>query len=170
MPYGDPSDRKTKIGPMARADLRDALVKQLEETTSRGGRIATGGKRPPRKGYFLEPTIVTDVAPGMSMFEQETFGPAAAVVRARNAEEAVALANDSNFGLGGNLWTRDIERAKRLAADMETGNVFINGMTASDPRLPFGGVKRSGHFESQTPSVRRRVGSPSTATTPSQPR
>lgn len=145
MPYGDPSDRKTKIGPMARGDLRDALVKQVEETMSRGGRIATGGKRPPRKGYFLEPTIVTDVAPGMSMFEQETFGPAAAVVRARNAEEAVALANDSNFGLGGNLWTRDIERAKRLAADMETGNVFINGMTASDPRLPFGGVKRSGY-------------------------
>jgi acyl-CoA reductase-like NAD-dependent aldehyde dehydrogenase len=145
MPYGDPSDRKTKLGPMARADLRDALVKQIEETTSRGGRLATGGKKPARKGYFLEPTIVTDVAAGMPMFEQETFGPAAAVVRARNAEEAVALANDSKYGLGGNLWTRDVERAKRLAGNMETGNVFINGMTASDPRLPFGGVKRSGY-------------------------
>lgn len=145
MPYGDPSDRKTKVGPMARADLRDALVKQIDETTSHGGRIALGGHKPPRKGYFLEPTIVTDVAPGMAMFEQETFGPAAAVVRARNAEEAVALANDSKYGLGGNLWTRDIERARKLAGDLETGNVFINGMTASDPRLPFGGVKRSGY-------------------------
>ena len=143
--FGDPSDRNNKLGPMARGDLRDGLFKQIEETASRGGRIATGGHKPSRKGYFLEPTIVTDVLPGMPMFEQETFGPAAAVVRARSAEEAVAIANDSQFGLGGNLWTRDLERAKRLAGDMETGNVFINGMTASDPRLPFGGVKRSGY-------------------------
>ncbi|MBV8583612.1 MAG: aldehyde dehydrogenase family protein, partial [Candidatus Eremiobacteraeota bacterium] len=143
--FGDPSDRNNKLGPMARGDLRDGLFKQIEETASRGGRIATGGHKPARKGYFLEPTIVTDVLPGMPMFEQETFGPAAAVVRARSAEEAVAIANDSQFGLGGNLWTRDLERAKRLAGDMETGNVFINGMTASDPRLPFGGVKRSGY-------------------------
>jgi succinate-semialdehyde dehydrogenase/glutarate-semialdehyde dehydrogenase len=143
--YGDPSDRANKLGPMARSDLRDALYEQIESTTKRGGKIATGGKKPSRKGYFLEPTIVSDVAPGMTMFEQETFGPAAAVVRARDAREAIALANDSDFGLGGNLWTTDIERAKKLAGDMETGGVFINGMTASDARLPFGGVKRSGY-------------------------
>jgi len=143
--YGDPSDRSNKLGPMARSDLRDALYEQIESTAARGAKIATGGKKPSRKGYFLEPTIVTDVAPGMVMFEQETFGPAAAVVRARDAREAIALANDSEFGLGGNLWTRDVERAKALAGDMETGNVFINGMTASDWRLPFGGVKRSGY-------------------------
>lgn len=143
--YGDPSDRANKLGPLARGDLRDALYEQIEESAARGARIATGGRKPARKGYFLEPTIVTDVTPGMAMFEQETFGPAAAVVRVRDAEEAVALANDSQFGLGGNLWTRDIARAKRLAGDLETGNVFINGMTASDPRLPFGGVKRSGY-------------------------
>ena len=143
--YGDPSDRANKLGPMARSDLRDALYDQIENTAARGGKIATGGKKPSRKGYFLEPTIVSDVAPGMVMFEQETFGPAAAVVRARDAREAIALANDSDFGLGGNLWTRDIERAKKLAGDMETGGVFINGMTASDSRLPFGGVKRSGY-------------------------
>jgi len=143
--YGDPSDRANKLGPMARSDLRDALYDQIENTAARGGKIATGGKKPSRKGYFLEPTIVSDVAPGMVMFDQETFGPAAAVVRARDAREAIALANDSDFGLGGNLWTRDIERAKKLAGDMETGGVFINGMTASDSRLPFGGVKRSGY-------------------------
>ncbi|HTX02039.1 MAG TPA: NAD-dependent succinate-semialdehyde dehydrogenase [Candidatus Acidoferrales bacterium] len=143
--YGDPSDRANKLGPMARGDLRDALYNQIESTAAQGGKIATGGKKPARKGYFLEPTIVSDVAPGMPMFEQETFGPAAAVVRARDVRDAIALANDSDFGLGGNLWTRDIERAKHLAGDMETGNVFINGMTASDSRLPFGGVKRSGY-------------------------
>src|SRR5579872_338008 len=143
--YGDPNDRANKLGPMARSDLRDALYDQIENTAARGGKIATGGKKPSRKGYFLEPTIVSDVAPGMVMFEQETFGPAAAVVRARDAREAIALANDSDFGLGGNLWTGDIERAKKLAGDMETGGVFINGMTASDSRLPFGGVKRSGY-------------------------
>jgi succinate-semialdehyde dehydrogenase/glutarate-semialdehyde dehydrogenase len=130
---------------MARADLRDALYEQIESTAAHGGKIATGGKKPSRKGYFLEPTIVSEVAPGMAMFEQETFGPAAAVVRAHDAREAIALANDSDFGLGGNVWTTDIERAKKLAADMETGGVFINGMTASDSRLPFGGVKRSGY-------------------------
>jgi acyl-CoA reductase-like NAD-dependent aldehyde dehydrogenase len=143
--YGDPSDRANKLGPMARNDLRDALYEQIESTAKRGGKIATGGKKPAGKGYFLEPTVVSDVAPGMTMFEQETFGPAAAVVRARDAREAIALANDSDFGLGGNLWTTDIERAQKLAGDMETGGVFINGMTASDARLPFGGVKRSGY-------------------------
>ncbi|MBV8599956.1 MAG: NAD-dependent succinate-semialdehyde dehydrogenase [Candidatus Eremiobacteraeota bacterium] len=143
--YGDPTDRSNKLGPLARGDLRDTLAEQIDATKARGGRVATGGRKPPRKGYFFEPTVVVDVLPGMPMFEQETFGPAAAVVRARDADHAVALANDSQFGLGGNLWTRDLERAKRLAADLETGGVFVNGMTASDPRLPFGGIKRSGY-------------------------
>ena len=145
LPYGDPTDRTTKIGPLARPDLRDDLAALVDATVSHGGRVVTGGRKPARKGFFFEPTIVADVAPGMSMFEQETFGPAAAVVKAQDVEQAIALANDSQFGLGGNLWTRDIDRAKRIAGDLETGGVFINGMTASDPRLPFGGVKRSGH-------------------------
>ena len=142
---GDPTDRNTKLGPLARSDLRESLVGQIQGSLARGARIATGGKTPDRKGYYLEPTIVADVVAGMPMFEGETFGPAAAVVKARDVDDAIALANDSDFGLGGNLWTRDLERAKRLAGDMETGGVFINGMTASDPRLPFGGVKRSGY-------------------------
>ena len=91
------------------------------------------------------PTILTNVTPEMPVFREETFGPVAAVIRARNAEHAVELANDSQFGLSGNLWTRDIERARKLARRIESGGVFINGMTASDPCLPFGGVKRSGY-------------------------
>ncbi|HKV56944.1 MAG TPA: aldehyde dehydrogenase family protein, partial [Ktedonobacteraceae bacterium] len=94
---------------------------------------------------FYEPTIIGNVTTEMPMFREETFGPAAAVIIARDADHAVELANDSEFGLGGNLWTQDIERGRALARQLESGGVFINGMTASDPRLPFGGVKRSGY-------------------------
>jgi succinate-semialdehyde dehydrogenase/glutarate-semialdehyde dehydrogenase len=110
-----------------------------------GGRVLLGGQPIEGKGFFYAPTIVTGVTPAMPMFTEETFGPAAAVTRARDTEHAIELANDSPFGLGGNLWTRDIGRARELAHYLESGAVFINGMTASDPRLPFGGVKRSGY-------------------------
>ena len=142
---GDPLNHETQIGPLARADLRDNLGQQVRRSVEMGARIAYGGKRIPGNGAFYEPTIVTDVRPGMPMFNEETFGPAAAVIVARDDEEALALANDSQYGLGGNIWTRDVARARQLARRYETGNVFINGMTASDPRLPFGGVKRSGY-------------------------
>ncbi len=142
---GDPMDRATQIGPLAREDLREALERQVDESVARGAKLALGGKRIDRPGFFYQATIVSEVTPSMPMFGEETFGPAAAVVRARDADAAIALANDSKFGLGGNLWTRDLERAERLATALESGNVFINGMTASDPRLPFGGVKRSGY-------------------------
>lgn len=142
---GDPTERDTRIGPMARADLRDELAGIVAETIAKGARAATGARPIARAGYFYEPTIVVGVEPGMAMFEDETFGPAAAVVRARDAEHAIELANDSDFGLGGSLWTTDIARAKAIAARLESGAVFVNGMTASDPRLPFGGVKHSGY-------------------------
>jgi acyl-CoA reductase-like NAD-dependent aldehyde dehydrogenase len=142
---GDPLDRATTLGPLARADLRDDLARQVEATLRAGARLALGGGVPDRPGFFYDATIVTDVTPGMTMFAEETFGPAAAVIRAKDVEEAIALANDSDFGLGGNLWTADIDRARAIAARLETGGVFINGMTASDPRLPFGGVKKSGY-------------------------
>jgi succinate-semialdehyde dehydrogenase/glutarate-semialdehyde dehydrogenase len=142
---GDPRERDTRIGPMARGDLRDELAGIVAETIAKGARAATGAKSVARDGYFYEPTVIVDVEPGMPMFDDETFGPAAAVVRARDAEHAIELANDSKFGLGGNLWTADIARAKTIAARLESGSVFINGMTASDPRLPFGGVKHSGY-------------------------
>ncbi len=102
-------------------------------------------RRSTRPGFYYAPTVLTGVDDAMPVFREETFGPVAAVVRARDAAHAVALANDSEFGLGGNLWTRDLARARTLAAALESGNVFINGMTASDPRLPFGGVKKSGY-------------------------
>jgi succinate-semialdehyde dehydrogenase/glutarate-semialdehyde dehydrogenase len=142
---GNPLDRTTTLGPLARADLRDALDKQVRDSVAAGARVVTGGKHIDGPGAFYEPTILADVKPGMVAFEEETFGPVAAVVEARDADDAVALANASQYGLGGNLWTRDIGRAEALAARLESGAVFINGMTASDPRLPFGGVKKSGY-------------------------
>lgn len=142
---GDPMDSQTELGPVARNDLRDALQGQIASSVGAGARVLTGGRPIDRKGFFYEPTIVADVTPKMAVFREETFGPAAALIQASSAEHAVELANDSSFGLGGSLWTRDIERAQALAATIESGNVFINGMTASDPRLPFGGVKRSGY-------------------------
>ena len=142
---GDPMDLQTELGPVAREDLRDALDKQIKSSVAQGARIATGGNPVAREGYFYEATVVADVTPSMAVFREETFGPAAAVIKANNADHAVELANDSPFGLGGNLWTKDIERAMKLASRIESGSVFINGMTASDPRLPFGGIKRSGY-------------------------
>ena len=143
---GDPEDRATKMGPLARADLRDDLIKQIDGSTALGAKIALGGsKKPDRAGAYMEATVVIDVDDTMPVFREETFGPVAAVVRARDAEHALALANNSIFGLGGAIWTADIEKAKTFARQMVTGAIFVNGMTASDPRLPFGGVKHSGY-------------------------
>ncbi len=110
-----------------------------------GAKIAVGGGRVAGKGYFFQPTILSDVTSDMPAFREETFGPMAAVIRARDEQDALRLANDSEFGLGAAVWSRDVERAQRLARRIESGQVFVNGMVASDPRLPFGGVKRSGY-------------------------
>ena len=142
---GDPLEYDTRIGPLARRDLRETLDQQVQQSIQQGASVLIGGKAREGKGYFYEPTILTNVTPEMSVFKDETFGPVAAVIRARDVEHAIELANDSKFGLGSNLWTRNIEQARELAARIEAGGVFINGMTASDPRLPFGGVKRSGY-------------------------
>jgi acyl-CoA reductase-like NAD-dependent aldehyde dehydrogenase len=142
---GDPLERGTQIGPMARGDLRDALHQQVRASIAQGAQVLLGGKPRDSKGYYYEPTIMSNVTPAMPIFREETFGPVAAVISARDAEHALELANDSEFGLGGNLWTRDIGQARKLARRIESGAVFINGMTASDPRLPFGGIKHSGY-------------------------
>jgi len=142
---GDPLDFETQVGPVARDDLREALDRQVRDSVKMGARVLIGGKPLEGKGYFYAPTIISGVTPEMPMFREETFGPAAAVIHARNAEHAIELANDSEFGLSCNLWTRNIEQARELAARIEAGGCFINGMTASDPRLPFGGVKHSGY-------------------------
>ncbi len=142
---GDPLEYDTKVGPVARGDLRDSLHELVQQSVQQGAKVLIGGKPLTGKGYFYEPTILTNVTPEMPVFTDETFGPAAAVIRARDAEHAIELANNSKFGLSSNLWTRNIDRARQLAARIEAGGVFINGMTASDPRLPFGGIKRSGY-------------------------
>jgi succinate-semialdehyde dehydrogenase/glutarate-semialdehyde dehydrogenase len=141
----NPLEYDTKIGPLARKDLREALDQQVQQSIQQGAKVLIGGKPGEGKGYFYEPTILTNVTPEMSVFSDETFGPVAAVIRARDAEHALELANDSKFGLSSNLWTRNIEKARQLAGQIEAGGVFINGMTASDPRLPFGGIKSSGY-------------------------
>jgi succinate-semialdehyde dehydrogenase/glutarate-semialdehyde dehydrogenase len=142
---GDPMEEGVQLGPCARADLRQSVDDQVRATLATGARLVTGGHFIERPGFFYEPTVVSEVTPGMPMFDEEVFGPAAAVVRANDLEHALELANASRFGLGANLWTRDIALAEELAGRIEAGNVFINGMVASDPRLPFGGVKKSGY-------------------------
>jgi succinate-semialdehyde dehydrogenase/glutarate-semialdehyde dehydrogenase len=142
---GDPMDRSTDMGPLSREDLLETLDRQVQASVASGARLLAGGHRLTRQGWFYEPTVLTDVRPGMAAFEQEVFGPVAAVIRARDADDAVKLANQSSFGLGASIWTGDILGAESLAARIEAGMVFINGPVKSDPRLPFGGVKRSGY-------------------------
>ncbi len=142
---GDPFDRSNYIGPLARNDLRDALDLQVKASVEAGARVAIGGGRLNGRGFYFAPTVLTGVTPDMAAFREETFGPVAAVIRVRDPAEAIRLANDSPYGLGASLWTTDLPAAQKLARRIESGAVFINGMVASDPRLPFGGVKRSGY-------------------------
>ena len=146
---GDPMDPATQVGPMAREDLVDDLHDQVERSVASGATLATGGRRidplADGKGFFYAPTVLTGVEPGMAAFDEETFGPVAAVTRARDAEHALELANRSRFGLGASVWTGDPVAGRELAARIEAGSVFVNGIVKSDPRLPFGGVKESGY-------------------------
>jgi acyl-CoA reductase-like NAD-dependent aldehyde dehydrogenase len=142
---GDPLDPSTQLGPMARVDLRDELHGLVTASIKMGARALTGGTVPDELGAWYEPTVIVDGPADAPVLSEETFGPVAAVVRVADEREAVATANASRYGLGCSLWTEDPERAAALAAEIEAGMVFVNEMTASDPRLPFGGVKQSGH-------------------------
>jgi len=142
---GDPMDPHTDLGPLAREDLLRNLEKQVEEAKKQGAKVLLEGGRPSGKGYFYAPTVLEEVKPGMTAFDQEIFGPVVSLIRFKTEEEAVALANQTSFGLGASLWTRDTVKAETIARRIEAGNVFVNGMVKSDPRLPFGGIKRSGY-------------------------
>ena len=142
---GDPLDPATQVGPQARLDLRANLHSQVQESVKRGARLLLGGKVAPGPGAFYPPTLLVAVEPGMPAFDQETFGPVAAVIVAKDEADAIRLANASRYGLGASVWTADQERGERIARELEVGSVFVNGLVKSDPRLPFGGVKRSGY-------------------------
>ena len=142
---GDPLERDTDVGPLARADLVQDLDRQVRESVAAGARLVLGGKPLDRPGSFYPPTLLTGVERGMPAFDEETFGPVAAVTRARDTGHAVQLANDSRFGLGASVWTANLQVAHEVARSLEVGSVFVNTTVKSDPRLPFGGVRRSGH-------------------------
>ncbi|MEA3154998.1 MAG: succinate-semialdehyde dehydrogenase / glutarate-semialdehyde dehydrogenase, partial [Betaproteobacteria bacterium] len=143
---GDPMSMETEMGPLARHDLRETLHRQVEESVRRGARCVLGGKIPEGPGAYYPPSVLTDVRRGMPAFDEELFGPVAAIVSVKNEAAAIEMANDSVFGLGGGVITRDLARGKRIAAELiESGIVFVNEPVRSDPRLPFGGVKESGY-------------------------
>ena len=142
---GDPTDPATTVGPLARADLRTALQRQVDDSVAAGATLAAGGRSVEGPGCFYEPTVLLDVRPGMPVFDEETFGPVAAVAVARDEDEAVALADASQYGLGLSVWSRDTERAVRVAGRVTSGAAFVNAVVASDPRVPFGGTRRSGY-------------------------
>jgi succinate-semialdehyde dehydrogenase/glutarate-semialdehyde dehydrogenase len=141
---GDPTKAGVNVGPMARRDLRDGLASQVERSVAAGARVLLGGKTPAGKGFFYPPTVLVDVKPGTPAAVEELFGPVAALIPFRTEEEALAIANGTAYGLGSSLWTSDPARVERMAAAIDAGSVFVNGMVKSDPRLPFGGVRDSG--------------------------
>ncbi len=139
---GDPFDKSVTTGPMARPDLVEKLEKQLKKSVEMGAKLLWGGEI---NGCNFKPAFLTEVKKGMPSFDEETFGPMAAITIAANETEAIRLANDSSYGLSGSIWTKDMEKGVSLAKQMETGAVFINTLVKSDPRLPFGGIKNSGY-------------------------
>lgn len=143
---GDPMDEKVIVGPMARGDLREELHSLVQASVTSGARLELGGEIPAGKGYFYPPTVLTGVRPGMPVFDEETFGPVAAITEAADETEAIRLANATVFGLGAAVFTRDLARGERIATkELEAGACFVNAAVKSDPRLPFGGIKGSGY-------------------------
>ena len=142
---GDPLAEGTEVGPQARHDLRDALHQQVRSSIERGASLLLGGEIPPGDGAFYPPTVLTKVKPGMPAYDEELFGPVAAIIEAQDEDDAVRIANDSIFGLGAAVFTRDLARGERVARRLEAGATFVNALVASDPRLPFGGIKESGY-------------------------
>jgi succinate-semialdehyde dehydrogenase/glutarate-semialdehyde dehydrogenase len=149
---GDPTDPDSVIGPMARVDLRDTLHDQVRRSVEDGATLMLGGEVPDRPGAWYPPTVLTDVGPGMAAYNEELFGPVAAILPVKDTAEAVTVANDTRFGLGASVYTRDTRLGELIAAELlDAGNCFVNGVVKSDPRLPFGGVKESGYGRELSP-------------------
>jgi succinate-semialdehyde dehydrogenase / glutarate-semialdehyde dehydrogenase len=143
--FGDPCEPDTTMGPMARADLRDLLHKQVTKSVSKGAEVVIGGEIPNRKGAYYPPTILENVKPGMPAYDEELFGPVASVIRVKDEKEAIRVANDTVFGLGAAVFSGNVERAQSIAENqLQAGSCFVNDFVRSDPRLPFGGIKESG--------------------------
>jgi succinate-semialdehyde dehydrogenase/glutarate-semialdehyde dehydrogenase len=142
---GDPLDEKTTLGPLSSEAALVQLLKQVDGAVAKGAKLLMGGKRIDRPGSYMQPTILTDIKPDNPAFRDEFFGPVALFFRVKDEKAAIALANDSDFGLGGSVWTKDVARGKRVASQVETGMMFINNIDWSDPELPFGGIKNSGY-------------------------
>jgi succinate-semialdehyde dehydrogenase/glutarate-semialdehyde dehydrogenase len=141
---GDPMDETTEIGPLATEQILQGVHDQVQKSIAVGAKLLTGGNRIHGSGFFYEPTVLVDVPKESPAYREEVFGPVASIFRVRNAMEAIELANDTTFGLAASAWTNDPKEQKIFESDLDTGMVFVNAMVASDPRLPFGGVKRSG--------------------------
>ena len=142
---GDPMDEKTTLGPLSSEAALLQLIAQVDAAVAKGAKLLMGGKRIDRPGSFMQPTILTDIKPGNPAFRDEFFGPVVSFYRVKNEDEAIALANDSDFGLGGSVWTKDVARGRRVASRVDTGMMFINNIDWSDAELPFGGIKDSGY-------------------------
>lgn len=148
---GDPNT-DVDMGPQAREDLRDNLHRQVTESVKKGARVLLGGQIPDKKGFYYPPTVLVDIAEGMPAYEEELFGPVAAIIKARDEEHAIKIANDTSYGLGSAVFTRDKNKGERIAAHhLEAGNAFVNDFVHSDPRLPFGGIKESGYGRELSP-------------------
>ena len=145
LPVGDPLDEHNRMGPMARLDLRDELHRQVTDSIAQGAVAVTGCAPLAGPGAYYPPSILDQVRPGIRVYKEELFGPVASIIRAQDESDAIRIANDTDFGLGGSVWTRDAVRGEQLARQLQCGSAFVNGLVKSDPRLPFGGVKNSGY-------------------------
>ena len=150
--FGDPREAGTRIGPMAREDLRDHLHEQVQASVAAGATLLLGGEVPDRPGWFYPPTVLGDVRSGMPAYEEELFGPVASIIPVSDEDAAIAVANDTSYGLGAAVFTRDLARGRRIAEEeLDAGACFVNAFVRSDPRLPFGGVKESGYGRELSP-------------------